>query len=53
VHPYTVDDEAEMQSLLALGADGIFTDRPDLLLRVVNRTPTRTAGETGCTAVAQ
>lgn len=25
VHPYTVNDEGKMQSLLALGVDGIFT----------------------------
>ncbi len=31
IHPYTVDDEARMRSLLALGVDGMFTDRPDLL----------------------
>ena len=32
VHPYTVNDEAEMLRLLALGVDGMFTDRPDRLL---------------------
>lgn len=31
VHPYTVDDEARMMALLALGVDGVFTDRPALL----------------------
>lgn len=34
VHPYTVNDEAEMRRLLGLGVDGLFTDRPDALLRV-------------------
>ncbi len=53
VHPYTVDDESEMQSLLALGVNGIFTDRPDLLRQVIDRSTTRTVGETGCTAVAR
>jgi glycerophosphoryl diester phosphodiesterase len=28
---YTVNDAARMQTLAALGVDGIFTDRPDLL----------------------
>jgi glycerophosphoryl diester phosphodiesterase len=37
VHVWTVDDEAEMRALLALGADGIVTDRPDLLARVLGR----------------
>jgi len=31
VHPYTVNEQALMQRLLALGTDGMFTDRPDLL----------------------
>ena len=31
VHPYTVNEQARMQRLLALGTDGMFTDRPDLL----------------------
>jgi glycerophosphoryl diester phosphodiesterase len=29
---YTVNDEARMRELLGLGVDGIFTDRPELLL---------------------
>ena len=34
---YTVNDPARMAVLVALGVDGIFTDRPDLLRRVVER----------------
>ncbi len=37
VHVWTVDEEAEMRALLALGADGIVTDRPDVLARVLGR----------------
>lgn len=37
VHVWTVDDEAEMRELLALGVDGIVTDRPDVLARVLGR----------------
>ena len=31
IHPYTVDETAEMASLLALGVDGMFTNFPDRL----------------------
>ena len=36
VHPYTVNDEDMMRSLMDLGVNGIFTDRPDVALRVRN-----------------
>jgi glycerophosphoryl diester phosphodiesterase len=50
VHTWTVDDPAEMDALLAMGVDGIFTNRPDVLReRVDARTgrrsrPTVTVG---------
>lgn len=37
VHVWTVDDEPTMRALLALGVDGIVTDRPDVLARVLGR----------------
>ncbi len=37
VHVWTVDDEGDMRALLALGVDGLVTDRPDVLARVLGR----------------
>jgi glycerophosphoryl diester phosphodiesterase len=37
VHVWTVNAEAEMKRLIGLGVDGIFTDDPALLLRLVGR----------------
>jgi glycerophosphoryl diester phosphodiesterase len=37
VHVWTVDEEAEMRELLALGVDGIVSDRPDVLKEVMGR----------------
>lgn len=36
VHVWTVDDEGDMRRLLAWGVDGIVTDRPDRLARVLH-----------------
>jgi glycerophosphoryl diester phosphodiesterase len=38
VHPYTVNAEADMRRLIELGVDGMFTDYPDLLVRVRSET---------------
>jgi glycerophosphoryl diester phosphodiesterase len=35
VFVWTVDDERDMRTLLAAGVDGIMTDRPDVLARVI------------------
>jgi glycerophosphoryl diester phosphodiesterase len=36
VDVWTIDDEPAMRRLLSFGVDGILTDRPDVLARVVN-----------------
>jgi glycerophosphoryl diester phosphodiesterase len=41
VHVWTVDEEADMRSLLALGVDGLMSDRPDRLARVLGRAAAR------------
>jgi glycerophosphoryl diester phosphodiesterase len=37
VHVWTVNDPADMQRFIDMGVDGIITDRPDLLLDVLER----------------
>lgn len=36
VYPYTVDDAARMQALLAAGVDGLFTNHPDRMRALVD-----------------
>ncbi len=35
VHVWTIDDRAEIEQMLDLGVDGVFTDRPDVLREVL------------------
>lgn len=37
VVPWTVNEADDMRRLLALGVDGITTDRPDVLLEILGR----------------
>lgn len=37
VHYWTINDTETMKELIELGADGIITDRPDLLLDLLNK----------------
>jgi glycerophosphoryl diester phosphodiesterase len=39
VDVWTIDDEADMRRLLEWGVDGIMTDRPDILARVLGERP--------------
>ncbi|GAB3387272.1 glycerophosphodiester phosphodiesterase [Humibacter soli] len=45
VHVWTINDVDQMRELLALGVDGVISDRCDLLFDVVNRS--RSAGAIG------
>jgi len=35
VHPWTIDDPADMERFLDMGVDGIITDRPDIMIEVL------------------
>ena len=35
VHPWTIDDPADMERFLDMGVDGIITDRPDLMIELL------------------
>jgi len=45
VDVWTIDDEADMRKLLSWGVDGIMTDRPDVLAKVLHG-PSANAGRT-------
>ena len=38
VHAWTINDEGDMRRLVEMGVDGVMTDYPDRLLRVMGRT---------------
>ena len=52
VHAYVSDDPFEMQSLLAMGVDGIFTGNPQGLRAVIDAGAEARTEESGCTVVA-
>ena len=35
VHYWTINDPKEMKELISLGADGLITDRPDIMKEVL------------------
>ena len=37
VHPFTVNEKEAIHSIFMLGADGVFTDRPDIAIEVKNK----------------
>lgn len=39
VHAWTINTTADMQRFLDMGVDGLITDRPDLLLELLERNP--------------
>ncbi len=45
VHVWTVDDRGQMEALLALGVDGLMTDRPDILANVLGNKSTENAAQ--------
>jgi glycerophosphoryl diester phosphodiesterase len=53
VVPYTVDRLDDLRATLALGVDGIISDRPDRLLELVGRAPRRPSGPAAHAAVIE
>ncbi len=51
LHPYTVNETAEMENLVGLGVDGMFTNFPDRLETVLGKEAA--AGKTGASLAAQ
>ncbi|HUQ20474.1 MAG TPA: glycerophosphodiester phosphodiesterase [Gemmatimonadaceae bacterium] len=48
VHAYVVDDASQMLSLLGMGVDGIFTNRPDVLRDIISKSSITVVGDNGC-----
>jgi len=40
VQVWTIDDESDARRLLGWGVDALITDRPDVMVRVVQEAPT-------------
>ena len=51
VHVWTVNDPADMRRLVAMGVDGIVTDRADVALQRLRRTTPRRRRADGAAAV--
>ena len=43
VHAWTINETADMKRLIEMGVDGIMTDYPDRLMRLLNRSPVQRA----------
>lgn len=50
LHVWTVDEESEMERLVALGVDGIMTDRPSVLVGLLSRLGVRYGGSSARSA---
>jgi glycerophosphoryl diester phosphodiesterase len=48
VIPYTINEKDDMRRIIALGVDGIITDRPDLLNEVMAEEGTQTGEHPAC-----
>jgi len=51
VHPYTVNETAEMEQLIAIGVDGMFTNFPDRLEAILGKDAA--GGKTGARLAAE
>ncbi len=51
VHPYTVNEKKEMKTLIRLGVDGMFTNFPDRLEKVLGKEAAE--GKTGASLAAE
>lgn len=37
IHPFTVNETEQFSSLFSMGIDGVFTDKPDLIIQLLNQ----------------